>query len=94
MKALHTAPGIALALLLAAVSYACAGYLSAQVAPLAQIPVSPIMIAILLGILLCNALRPGPQFIPGLQFSVNRVLQLGIDGVVSPFGLNDCPFPD
>jgi uncharacterized integral membrane protein (TIGR00698 family) len=78
MIAYRLLPGMGLALLLAMLSLAFAEWLSRVMPGTAYIPISPIMIAILLGILIANSMRISPAYEPGLRFSVSRILQLGI----------------
>jgi len=78
MTACRLLPGIGLALLLAMLSLAFSEWLIRVVPSIAYVPISPIMIAILLGILITNSMRISPVYEAGLRFSVSRILQLGI----------------
>ena len=69
-------PGLGIAVLLAVTAH----YLS-QVAAMqgaVNIPVSPIMLAILLGVAIRNLAGLPESFAPGLHFALNRVLRLGV----------------
>ena len=71
-------PGLGLALLVALIGAAVADSLTRWLADLARLPVSPILVAIVLGIFICNALRIPASFSTGLQFSRHTILQVGI----------------
>lgn len=71
-------PGLLLALGLAMAGHYLANFLGIDLLELPKSPVSPIMMAILLGILIRNTVGLAPVFAPGVQFSLVRVLRLGI----------------
>jgi len=71
-------PGVALALGLALLGGYLADLIGVTLMGLPKSPVSPIMMAILLGIALSNMLRLPRAFDPGIKFSVVRILRLGI----------------
>jgi uncharacterized integral membrane protein (TIGR00698 family) len=63
---------------LALLAQGTSAWLGAEVLGLPKSPVSPIMLAILLGLLLANLLHLPALFQPGIRFSLVRVLRLGI----------------
>lgn len=71
-------PGVMLALGLALAAQWLAGWVGANLMGLSRSPVSPIMMAILLGMLLRNAWRLPPWTDAGVRFCLVRVLRLGI----------------
>lgn len=71
-------PGILLALGLALAGHLSAGWIGEDLMGLPRSPVSPIMMAILLGMLARNALRLPAAFDPGIRFCLVRILRLGI----------------
>ena len=71
-------PGLGLALLLAWLGYLFAELLGVSLMGLPRSPVSPIMMAIALGMLLRNSLGLPEWFKPGVRFSLVRVLRAGI----------------
>jgi uncharacterized integral membrane protein (TIGR00698 family) len=71
-------PGVLLATLLALLSFLAARWLSGIAPAFGPIPVSPIVVAIVLGIAIRNTASHDERFEPGLQFSQCRILQLGI----------------
>ena len=71
-------PGVSLAALLALFSYMLANLLSNAAPGFGSIPVSPIVVAILLGIAIRNIMGLDQLFQPGLVFSQCRVLQIGV----------------
>lgn len=71
-------PGVMLALVLAVVGHYLARFLGMDLMGLPKSPVSPIMMAILLGILLRNAFSLPLVFEPGIRFCLVRILRLGI----------------
>jgi uncharacterized integral membrane protein (TIGR00698 family) len=75
MKAI---PGIGLALALALIGAYLAEFIGESWMGLAKSPVSPIMMAILLGILLRNTMGLKEIFQPGVRFSLVRILRVGI----------------
>jgi len=78
MTARNLIPGIALAVTLAILSAALAATATSLLSGEVKIPVSPIMTAILLGILIRNAVALPGAVETGLQFSTSRILQAGI----------------
>ena len=75
---MNVLPGLLLALGLAMVGHYLANFLGIDLMGLPKSPVSPIMMAILLGILIRNTLSLPPAFEPGIRFSLVRILRLGI----------------
>lgn len=71
-------PGLTLALILALLGHYLAELIGIRWMGLARSPVSPIMMAILLGILLRNTLGLATIFQPGVRFCLVRVLRVGI----------------
>jgi uncharacterized integral membrane protein (TIGR00698 family) len=74
----RTLPGLGLALLLAWLGYQLADLVGIRWMGLPRSPVSPIMLAILLGMLLRNTTGLAEVFKPGVRFSLVRVLRAGI----------------
>ena len=70
--------GVLLALGLALGGHFLASLVGVELLGLPRSPISPIMMAILLGILVRNLVRVPRMFEPGIQFSLVRVLRLGI----------------
>ena len=76
--AVKVAPGILLALLLAFAGQYLSDFIGLTLMGLPKSPVSAIMMAILLGILVANTVKL-PVFIrPGIDFGLKRVLRIGI----------------
>lgn len=71
-------PGVALASLLALLSFLLAEQIGALSLNATPLPVSPVVIAIALGIAIRNITGLDAVFQPGLVFSQCRILQLGI----------------
>ncbi len=71
-------PGLILALILAFGGGYLADLIGVGWMGLSKSPVSPIMMAILLGVLLRNTLGVSQKFEPGVRFGVERILRLGI----------------
>ena len=71
-------PGLVLALLLAALGQYLADLVGITWMGLPKSPVSPIMMAILLGMLLRNTVGLSGVFQPGVRFCLVRILRLGI----------------
>jgi uncharacterized integral membrane protein (TIGR00698 family) len=71
-------PGVMLALILALAGGYLADLIGIELMGLEKSPVSPIMMAILLGILLRNTIGLNDVFQPGVRFSLVRILRLGI----------------
>lgn len=71
-------PGFALAAGLAWFSVQLAGFIGTRVLGFDRSPVSAVMVAILLGILLGNVVKLPANMRPGLNFGVKKVLRLGI----------------
>lgn len=76
--AIGVAPGVALALGLAMVGHLLADVVGIDLLGLPKSPISPIMMAILLGMLLRNTVGLAGIFEPGVRFSLVRILRLGI----------------
>lgn len=75
---MKTIPGLIFALLLFIVAGFLAQWVGTAGTGLPQSPFSPIMVAILLGILVRNVFGLSPVFEPGVTFGLVRVLRLGI----------------
>lgn len=71
----HT-PGVALCLALFTLAYGLSSLLSHQIQGLN--PLTPSVMAILLGLVVANTLKPGRVFAPGVQFCLKQVLRLAI----------------
>jgi uncharacterized integral membrane protein (TIGR00698 family) len=71
-------PGLALALLLAISGQYLSTFIGTTVIGLAKSPVSGIMLAILLGIVMRNTIALPNIFEPGIRFGLVRVLRVGI----------------
>lgn len=71
-------PGLTLAALLALAGHYLADYIGTELMGMPRSPLSPIMMAIILGILVRNWLPLPAGFQPGIRFSLQRVLRLGI----------------
>ena len=79
LKALaDVAPGVVLAGALAATGVAVADGLIASLLRLDKSPVSPILVAVLLGVAIRNAFGLPAAYDAGLRFCVRRVLQAGV----------------
>ncbi|NRB71587.1 MAG: putative sulfate exporter family transporter, partial [Xanthomonadales bacterium] len=75
---LQPVPGVLLALLLALLGHALADWLGKDLMDMPKSPISPIMMAILLGMLLRNTLGLPAWADAGVRFSLVRLLRLGI----------------
>ena len=73
-----TCPGLALALAIASLAYCAADWLGAFMFGLTKSPVSPIMLAILIGMALANLYRLPAAAQPGLRVCTTTVLRIGI----------------
>jgi len=71
-------PGVILALVVTLVSKWLAGFIGRDLMGFAKSPVSSIMVAILLGLLLRNTLGVPDLFRPGMTFCLKKLLRLGI----------------
>ncbi len=71
-------PGVLLALGLALGGHFLANLVGVELLGLPRSPISPIMMAILLGIFVRNLLPVPAVFEPGIRFSLVRILRLGI----------------
>ncbi|MDX1554761.1 MAG: putative sulfate exporter family transporter [Xanthomonadales bacterium] len=71
-------PGLILALLLALGGQYLSQLIGVTWMGLSKSPISGIMMAILLGILIRNTVNFGDRILPGIQFGLKRVLRLGI----------------
>ena len=71
-------PGFILALILAVGAQYLSSFISINLMGLPKSPVSAIMVAILLGILIRNTIGLGTIFQPGVRFGLVRILRLGI----------------
>ena len=71
-------PGLILALILAVAGQYLSVFIGIDLMGLPKSPVSAIMMAILLGILIRNTVSLPASFQPGIRFGLVRVLRLGI----------------
>ncbi len=71
-------PGLALAAGIALVAILCADWLGSALSGLEKSPVSPIMLAILIGIALCNSVRVPDSLQVGLTLCSTTILRIGI----------------
>jgi uncharacterized membrane protein YadS len=71
-------PGLLVVSLLAWLSIELSEYIGVRLMGFENSPVSAVMVAILLGMIVGNAVPLPGQLKPGLQFSVKKVLRLGI----------------
>lgn len=74
---LHIVPGLALAVMVTLASFLLCGFLNTIFAAQKNF-ISPILVAILLGILIKNSFPIGARFDEGIQFGIKRLLRLGI----------------
>lgn len=82
-------PGFALALGIALLGRILSDGVGQGLMGLTKSPVSPVMMAILLGVLVGNVLRIPEAFRPGIRFCLVRVLRLGIVLLGLRLGLGD-----
>jgi uncharacterized integral membrane protein (TIGR00698 family) len=75
---MNVLPGLLLALAIAVAGGWSADFIGTTVMGLPKSPISGIMMAILLGILVSNVIRLPAAVLPGVKFSVVRILRLGI----------------
>lgn len=75
---MNRTPGVLLALVIAVAGGWSAEFIGVTLMGLPKSPVSGIMMAILIGILVSNVLRLPAALQPGIKFSVVRILRLGI----------------
>lgn len=71
-------PGVALALAIAVAGQFLADFIGIELMGLPKSPVSGVMMAILIGVLVGNAIRLPAAIQPGIRFSLVRILRLGI----------------
>ena len=71
-------PGLLAASVLAWVSVVASEFIGVHVMGFDKSPVSPVMLAIVIGLLIGVVVRIPDTFAPGLKFSVKKVLRLGI----------------
>ena len=76
--AARVAPGLLLALGLAALANSAAPWLSARPLGLEAAPISPILLAILAGLLVRNTVGLPLAYDEGIQLAVRRILRLGV----------------
>jgi len=74
----YVLPGLILALGLAVLGHFLANLIGVTLLDMPRSPVSPIMMAILLGILVRNSISLPTLFDPGIRFALVRILRLGI----------------
>ena len=77
-KFIKLIPGIILALVLSLFSEGINNVVGIELFRTEKSPISTVLIAILLGILIGNAFTPRPGFIAGLEFTQNYILKLGV----------------
>ena len=71
-------PGLMLAAVLAVAGNYLADLVGVELMGLPKSPISPIMMAIVLGVLLRNTVNLPAAVEPGIKFSLQRILRLGI----------------
>ena len=71
-------PGVALALIFCLFSQGINNVLAIEIFGTEKSPISTVLIAILLGILMGNAFTPRPGMMIGLDFTQQYILKLGI----------------
>jgi uncharacterized integral membrane protein (TIGR00698 family) len=71
-------PGLALALSLAVVGTLMADWIGMQVLGFNKTPLSPILVAILLGLVIRNTIGLPAVFEPGLQLALKKILRVGV----------------
>jgi len=71
-------PGFILAFILAIAGQFLSEFIGIDLMGLSKSPISPIMMAILLGVLIRNTIPLSDTFQPGIRFGLVRVLRLGI----------------
>jgi uncharacterized integral membrane protein (TIGR00698 family) len=75
---MHTIPGLLLALILALVGQYLSELIGVSLLGLPKSPISAIMLAIILGIVVRNTLQLPAFLLPGIRFGLVHVLRLGI----------------
>lgn len=75
---MHILPGLLLALILALAGQYLSELIGVSLLGLANSPISAIMLAIILGIVVRNSLHLPAFLLPGIRFGLVRVLRLGI----------------
>lgn len=96
---MNVLPGLTLAAVLALLGHYLAEFIGVTLMGLPKSPISPIMMAILLGIFVRNATPLPAVFDPGIRFALVRILRLGIVllgirlslGEVGKIGLSSLP---
>jgi uncharacterized integral membrane protein (TIGR00698 family) len=73
-----TLPGVALALLLASIGAVAADWFGVSLLGFQKTPLSPILVAILLGLLIRNAIGLPAVYEAGLQLCLKRILRIGV----------------
>jgi uncharacterized integral membrane protein (TIGR00698 family) len=73
-----TLPGMALALSLAVTGTLMADWIGLQVLEFDKTPVSPILVAILLGLAIRNTIGLPSVYEPGLQLALKKILRVGV----------------
>jgi uncharacterized integral membrane protein (TIGR00698 family) len=71
-------PGLAVAILIAHVATSSSDFLGTAVLRFARSPLSPVLVAIILGLIVSNTITLPSALKPGLDFAVKKVLRLGI----------------
>lgn len=71
-------PGVLAVSVLAWLSIGVSDFIGIEMMGLEKSPVSPVMLAIVLGLLISSLVHIPANFKPGLQFSVKKLLRLGI----------------
>jgi uncharacterized integral membrane protein (TIGR00698 family) len=77
-KIISYTPGIILALILYLLSEGINNVIGTELMGYEKSPISTVMIAIVIGIIMGNAFIPRPGFMVGLQFTQSYILKLGI----------------
>ncbi len=71
-------PGIFLSIIVATIGHFLSIYVGQNLLGFSKSPISPIMLAILIGFLIKNLLMSSKNFDPGLDFILNVILKIGI----------------
>jgi uncharacterized integral membrane protein (TIGR00698 family) len=71
-------PGLALAAALAALALVLAGWIGADLLGYARSPISPVLVAVLLGLAVRNTVGVAATFEPGVRLCITRVLRVSV----------------
>lgn len=71
-------PGLAVAILIAQIATSSSDFLGTAVLRFARSPLSPVLVAIVLGLVISNTITLPVALKPGLDFAIKKVLRLGI----------------